>query len=268
MPLERSLLFYPRPYPDGNWQPKTITPEDAWFDAPDGVRLHGWFAEAQDPRAVVLFCHGNGGNVASWGWVLRLYRDRLNASVLVFDYRGYGKSEGTPSEAGILADARAARRWLANRTGVSEADIVMAGKSLGGGVAVDLAAKDGARALILESTFTSLPEVATNHLPWLPAQWLMNTRLNSLAQIGNYHGPLLQSHGDTDQTVPYELGRKLFEAANEPKRFVILPGGGHNDLPAREYMQILDEFIASLPSTAAESSPPPPRSVSPPCRGR
>jgi fermentation-respiration switch protein FrsA (DUF1100 family) len=147
--------------------------------------------------------------------VLRLYRDRLNASVLVFDYRGYGKSEGTPSEAGLLADARAARRWLAARTGVAERDIVVVGKSLGGGVAVDLAAKDGARALILESTFPSLPEVAAHHVPWLPTHWLMNTRLNSVAQIGNYHGPLLQSHGDADRTIPYEMGRKLFDAANE-----------------------------------------------------
>jgi fermentation-respiration switch protein FrsA (DUF1100 family) len=253
MPLERSLLFYPRPYPEGNWQPKTITPEDASFEAADGVRLHGWFAEAPNPRAVVLFCHGNGGNVTSWGWVLRLYRDRLNASLLVFDYRGYGKSEGTPTEAGILADARAARCWLAQRTGVAEGDIVVAGRSLGGGVAVDLAAKDGARALILESTYTSLPEVAANHLPWLPAQWVMNTRLNSAALIGNYHGPLLQCHGDADSTVPYALGKRLFEAANEPKRFETIPGGGHNDLPGREYMQILDEFLASLPPVGSSS---------------
>jgi fermentation-respiration switch protein FrsA (DUF1100 family) len=219
MPLERSLLFFPRPYPDGNWQPKTVTPEDAWFEAAYGVRLHGWFAEAPEPRAVVLFCHGNGGNVTSWGWVLRLYRDRLNASVLVFDYRGYGKSEGTPSEAGLLADARAARRWLAARTGVAERNIVVVGRSLGGGVAVDLAAKDGARALILESTFPSLPEVAAHHVPWLPTHWLMSTRLNSVAQIGNYHGPLLQSHGDADRTIPYEMGRKLFDAADEPPAF-------------------------------------------------
>jgi fermentation-respiration switch protein FrsA (DUF1100 family) len=250
MPLERSLLFFPEPYPEGNWHPQNLTPEDAYFEAADGVRLHGWFAEVKNPRAVVLFCHGNGGNVAGWDWVLRLYRDRLGASVLVFDYRGYGKSEGTPTEAGILADARAARRWLATRTGVAEGDIVVAGRSLGGGVAVDLAAKDGARALILENTFTSLPEVARNHLPWLPANWLMNTRLNSLAVIGGYHGPLLQSHGDADRTVPYALGRRLFEAANFPKWFVTVPNGGHNDLPVREYVQILDQFLASLPPSS------------------
>jgi fermentation-respiration switch protein FrsA (DUF1100 family) len=196
---------------------------------------------------VVLFCHGNGGNVACWGWVPHLYRDRLGASVLVFDYRGYGKSEGTPTEAGILADARAARRWLAKRTGVAEGDIVVAGKSLGGGVAVDLAARDGARALILESPFTSLTEVAVHHLPWLPARWLMNTRLDSLALIGWYDGPLLVSHGDADRTVPYEMGQRLFEAANYPKSFVTIPGGGHNDLPGREYAEILDQFLASLP---------------------
>ena len=115
-------------------------------------------SEAPAPRAVVLYAHGNAGNVAGWAWVLRLFRDRLGCSVLVFDYRGYGRSEGAPDEAGILVDARAARRWLAQRTGVAESEIVLVGTSLGGAVAVDLAAADGARGLVLESTFTSLPQ--------------------------------------------------------------------------------------------------------------
>src|SRR5439155_17149604 len=124
--------------------------EDAWFEADDGTRLHGWFAEAKNPRAVVLHTHGNAGNVTHRAPLLELFRERLRASILVFDYRGYGRSEGTPDEKGILADARAARRWLAKRAGVAESDVVLHGTSLGGGVAVDLAARDGARGLVLE----------------------------------------------------------------------------------------------------------------------
>ena len=143
--IEHAIVFQPRQFPDGDWTPEPRT-EDVWIDSTDGVRLNGWFAEPEGkaPRAVVLFTHGNGGNITSRRHVIRLFRDQMNATVLVFDYRGYGRSSGTPSERGILNDARAARKWLATRTGVRESDIVVVGHSLGGGVAVDLAARDGA----------------------------------------------------------------------------------------------------------------------------
>src|SRR5262249_1334560 len=112
------LVFLPRRYPEGNWNPDHPVFTDAWFVTPDGGRVHRWCAEALRPRAVVLYAHGTAGNVTSLHSVLRLFRDGLHASILVFDYRGYGRSEGTPSEEGILADARSARRWLAQRTGV------------------------------------------------------------------------------------------------------------------------------------------------------
>jgi fermentation-respiration switch protein FrsA (DUF1100 family) len=245
--LEESLIFHPRPYPEGDWDRQDVPHEDAWFASSDGTRLHGWFAEAPALRAVVLYAHGNAGNVAAWAPVLRLFRDRLGCSVLVFDYRGYGRSEGEPDEAGILADARAARRWLARRAGVAEKDVVLVGRSLGGAVAVDLAAEDGARALVLENTFTSMPDVAAGMLPLVPVRWLMRTRLDSRAKIGRYRGPLLQTHGDADRAVPYALGRELFEAANEPKQLVVVAGGGHNDAPSREYVQALDRFLVDLP---------------------
>jgi uncharacterized protein len=243
--LEKSLVFAPSPYPVGNWQPVGLAFEDAWFAAADGTRLHGWYVPHPQPRAVVLFCHGNAGNVATWADVLRIMHDRMGVTVMGFDYRGYGRSEGTPSEAGLLADARAARSWLARRAGMPESQIVLMGRSLGGAVAVDLAV-DGARGLMLESTFTSMPEVSRTAVPFSPVASLMETQFNSLAKIRNYHGPLLQSHGTADRLIPFAMGRQLFDAANEPKQFVAIPGGDHNDPQTEEYYAAMYAFLGRL----------------------
>ena len=246
MLLEESLIFFPSPYPEGDWEPHGLDLEDAWFTSPEGLRLHGWYAGREDPRAVVLFCHGNAGNVTHRAETLRTLSEFVGASVLVFDYRGYGHSQGKPNEKGVLADARAARAWLAERAGVAESDVVIMGRSIGGGVAVDLAAKDGARALVLESTFTSVPDLAAHHYPWLPVRRMMRTRLDSVAKIPDYHGPLLASHGDADTIVPYDSGRHLFEAANEPKLFFRIRHGDHNDPQPRRYYEMLIEFLDRL----------------------
>jgi uncharacterized protein len=249
-PLERSLILQPRPFPAGDWEPTDLPHEDAVFKAADGTRLHGWFASPPHPREVVLFCHGNAGNVTSCDWALDFYRARLNCAILVFDYRGFGKSEGVPSETGLLQDARAARQWLAQRAGVEESAIVLVGRSLGGGVAVDLAAKDSARGLVLENTFASIREVVDTHVAPLPVGWLLDMKFDSINLIGKYHGPLLQTHGDADKLVPFEQATRLFEAANRPKVFVKAPGGGHNDLPTAQYVQQLDQFLTQLPNWA------------------
>ena len=245
--FEESLIFVPSPYPSGNWQPPGLPIEDAYFTTADGVKLHGWCLAQPSPTAVVLFCHGNAGNVTHRAEILRILAQSLNCTTLVFDYRGYGRSEGRPNESGVLQDARAARAWLARRAGVAEGDVVLMGESLGGGVAVDLAAADGARALVLQSTFSSLPDAAAYHFPWLPVRWLMRTRLDSLAKIGKYHGPLLQCHGDCDSIVPHDLGRRLFDAANEPKQWIELPGHDHNDDLPPKYFAALREFLDGLP---------------------
>jgi len=250
MTLEERLIFHPRPFTKADERPRDAEFENATIETDDGCQLHGWYQGVERPTAVVLYCHGNAGNIASRRWVVRLIRE-LNCSVLVFDYRGYGKSNGVPSEAGILQDARAARRWLAHRAGVAEKDVVLVGTSLGGAVCVDLAANDGARALVLGSTFTSLPDVASSHLLGLPTRWMMNARLDSASKIAMYHGPLLQTHGDADGIVPFVLGKRLFDAANEPKQFVPLPGGGHNDPPTPELVKELRRFLNELPATPA-----------------
>jgi len=247
--IENSLVYFPDRFPEGDWQPWGLQFEDAEFRAADGTRLHGWHVPHVEARAVVLYAHGNAGNLSHRADILRRLHDDVGVSVLIFDYRGYGKSEGSPTEAGLLDDARAARAWLAERAGVAPGDIVLLGRSLGGGVAVDLAARDGARGLVLESTFTSLPDVAQTHYPWLPVKLLMRNRFDSAAKIGDYHGPLLQSHGTADRIIPYTFGRALFERSNQPKQFIDLSGADHNDPQPAEYYRTLAAFIEELPKS-------------------
>ncbi|HVC96447.1 MAG TPA: alpha/beta hydrolase [Pirellulales bacterium] len=243
--LEESLVFFPSREAYEGWKRPGV--EEVEFRAADGTRLYGWYMPHPSPRALLLFACGNAGNITHRAERFEALRDRHELTVFAFDYRGYGRSDGRPNEAGILLDARAARRWLADRAGVAEGDIVLMGESLGGGVMVDLAARDGARGLVLENTFTSLPAVAAYHYPWLPVRLVMRNRLDSLSKIGSYHGPLLQCHGDADQIIPFAIGQELFEAANQSKRFVHLPGHDHNDELPSVYSETLEEFVAGLP---------------------
>lgn len=242
-------LIYPAPrYPAGDWEAAHLPHEDVHFTSADGTKLHGWLVEHPQPRAVILYCHGNGEHVAYNDDLLAMLRDKFRVSVFAFDYRGYGRSEGEPFETGILEDAEAAQAWLAERTGLAQKDIVLMGRSIGGGVAVHLAAKNGARGLILESTFSSLPEAAAGQFPWLPVGWLMKNRYDSVTKIAAYKGPLLQSHGDCDSLISMSLAKKLFDAAAEPKEFYCVSGGDHNCTQPVEYYQKLDEFLDKLPS--------------------
>jgi uncharacterized protein len=244
--LEESLIFFPSKFPDGDWRPRGLSFEDADFKAADGTKLHGWYVPHEKPAAAIIFCHGNAGNITHRVNILQRLHDDVGASVLIFDYRGYGRSEGKPNEAGVLSDARAARAWLAKREKIPEKDIILMGESIGGTVAVDLAAKDGAKGLVLISTFTSVPDVAAHHYPIIPVRLLMRTRLDAVGQIANFKGPLLQMHGQADTIVPFQLGRRLFEAANEPKQFLAFPNYEHNDFPPNEFFAALRQFLGKL----------------------
>jgi uncharacterized protein len=244
---ERHGVFHPQKYPAGEWTPTAVLVQDAWMTAADGTRLHGWYVRHPEPKAHALVLHGNAGNVTLLADSLRLLNRKHQLSVLALDYRGFGRSEGTPSEKGILLDARAGRDWLAEKEGIAPADVVLMGQSLGGGVAIDLAAEEGCRGLVIAGTFTSLPDVAQHHVWWMPMKLLMRMRLNSLEKIKRYDGPLLVSHGEADEVIPYAQGLALYEAAPGPKRMITVKGGKHNDPQPEEYREALDQFIANLP---------------------
>jgi len=252
--VDELLLFFPSKHPEGNWQPEGLEFEDVWFNAADGTRLHGWYCPCESPRAYVLFAHGNAGNLATQASLLDYLHDSMHVAVLAFDYRGYGRSEGRPSVEGALDDARAARTTLAKKAGIKESDVVLMGRSLGGAVVVRLAGELAPRGLVLESTFSSLKDVAAHHYPSL-ARLVPEDKLDSAAWIARYKGPLLQSHGTADRTVPFELGKKLFEAAQEPKTFITITGGGHNSLQSEEYYKALDRFLAELSGKAEKKKP-------------
>ena len=250
MIFEDSFIFLPARYPEGDWNPSGLQFTDVTFTASDGTNLHGWYVPHENPRVYILFCHGNAGHLANRAQRLRWLYDELDAEVFIFDYRGYGRSKGRPNEKGVLRDARAACEVFAQQANIATSDIVPMGRSLGGAVAVAMAVTFNTRALILENTFTSMPDVAAEHFPWLPVRWLMRTRLDSLQRLAEYSGHLLQFHGDADEIVPYTLGEKLFGAARGPKRFVTIPGGRHNDPPTQVYSVELENFLDNL-STAS-----------------
>src|SRR5207244_5211566 len=158
--LENALLYPAPKCPEGDWEAPYLQREDVTFTSADGTKLHGWLVEHANPRAVLMYCHGNGDCLGYLGPLMRELRDKHQLTVFAFDYRGYGKSEGSPAEAGILADGHAAQLWLAERTKRKPADIVVMGRSLGTGVAVDLAVNHGARGLILQNAPTSMPDAA------------------------------------------------------------------------------------------------------------
>jgi fermentation-respiration switch protein FrsA (DUF1100 family) len=244
--LDELFLFFPAKYPNGNWQPKGLDYEDVYFPSEDGTRIHGWYCPCDNARAVLLYAHGNAGNLSHRAPLLQYFQNQLRVAVLIFDYRGYGRSEGLPTVDGVLDDARAARKFLSSHTGVGQSATVLMGRSLGGAVAVQLAAESRPRGLILQSTFSSLRDVASHHYPRL-APLVPPDKLDSASRIARYRGPLLQSHGDADRTVPFASGTKLFDAANEPKQFVTIPGGDHSHPQTKEYNVQLDRFLETLP---------------------
>jgi pimeloyl-ACP methyl ester carboxylesterase len=235
--------------------------EDVTLVSGRGTRLHAWWLPCPDARRVLLFCHGNGGNMSHRLESLRLFHD-LGLSVLLFDYSGYGRSRGEPSEAATRADARAAWDWLMDR-GTVPGEVVLFGRSLGGAVAARLAADLTAEGvapagLILESTFTSVPDMGARLYPWLPVRLLTRDRYDSQAALAAVGLPALFVHSPEDDVVPWELGRALFHGYAGPKTFLELPGGHDHGflLAGPAYPDGLTRFLGSLAESAAEKPAP------------
>ena len=252
--VEARFIYFPSPTLDTDPSSAGLAFRHVRFTAADGVRLHGWLIPGRTPTTL-LYSHGNAGNISGRVSIARLLVDQLGVGVFLYDYRGYGQSEGTPSEAGLVSDALGARAALL-REGVAADDIIYFGRSLGAAVTVDLALAHPPRAVVLEAPFTSVAAMAATVLPG--GGWLFRTRWDSLAKIGKLRAPLLVMHGDADETIPYAQGRALFAAAPEPKTFFTIRGGRHYDMNAAwpDYWAAWRAFLAVLPEPRRATAAP------------
>ncbi len=222
-----SMLYHPEPGVAFTPERLGIQAEEVFLSTEDGVRIHAFGLEAPDATRAILFLHGNAGNASHRLPNAELLR-RLGAHVLLLDYRGYGRSDGTPSEAGLYADARAGLATLTEKRGIPEQRVVLFGRSLGGAVAVDLAQERPLAGVILESTFSSLADAGAHHFSRALALFARGA-YESARKIAHVRAPILIFHGDRDTIIPYPLGRALFDAATGHKAFETLAGAGHND---------------------------------------
>lgn len=249
--LESQVVFWPTHTPeppagpDGIPLPTGGRAEPVDLKTADGTPVRAWWCPHPGAAGAVLYCHGNAGDLSGWAVAAAQVRDELKESVLVFDYPGFGRSGGRPSEAGCYAAADAAYDWLTAR-GVAADRITVVGVSLGGGVAVDLCARRPARALVLVKTFTSVPDVAEHMLAGFPAGGLMATRFDSLGKIGRCPQPLFVAAGTADTVIPYRLSVRLFEAGTgRDKHFCPLPDSDHNDPLPPAFFADLRRFLAA-----------------------
>ena len=261
--FENRLVYPGAKYPSGNWDSQGQGFTEVEFAAADDTKLFGWYLPLKSPPAAgdavdatsialqprsVLHCHGNGENIAHVGsFTAKQISEVLQANVFIFDYRSFGKSEGAPTEEGVKEDADAALAWLCEKDGVQPADVIIVGRSLGGGLASYLAEKHGCKALILQRTFSSLPDVAARKYWMFPVRLIMQNQMNSAEAIKSCDVPMFQSHGEADSSIPIDLGRRLYE--NSPstnKKFFPVPEMGHVDSLPEQYWVELKAFIGQV----------------------
>ncbi len=244
--FQPKFVYFPQAHIDQTPDMAGLVYEDIYFDTEDGVRLNGWYIPAPDAKKTLLFFHGNGGNISHRLQSLKIFHD-MGLSVFIIDYRGYGNSQGDAGEQGTYKDAEAAWKYLSQTRGIADKDIIVFGRSMGGAVATWLASQYTPGLLILESTFTSIADMGQHYYPYLPAKFLARIKYSSIDRIAEIHCPVLISHSETDEIVPYDLGKALFDKAPSPKVFMQLTGG-HNDgfiISGSKYIEGIENFIGN-----------------------
>lgn len=203
--------------------------QDHYFTTSDNARLNGWFIPHPQAIATMVWFHGNAGNIGDRVDNIKLLHDKSAISIFIFDYRGYGRSPGNSSEASAYLDAEAAMEFVRRQLKVDDKNLVIFGRSLGAAVAAEMAGRFASRAVILESPFVSIGEMAKVLLPWLPLGPLLSAKFDNLEKVGRITAPLLVLHGERDEIIPFEQGQRVFAAGREPKAFYPIEGAGHND---------------------------------------
>jgi fermentation-respiration switch protein FrsA (DUF1100 family) len=249
--LDEKLIFYPSP--DVVENPRSIGLEfdDVTFFTRDGLRLHGWFVPHPQSQTTLIWFHGNAGNISHRLANIRLLHELAEVHVFIFDYRGYGRSEGKVSEEGTYLDGEAAVDYLRDARGTEAKEMVFFGRSLGAAVAAEIATRTTPMALILESPFVSIREMARETFPYLPLGSLLRTKYDVVDKVRKVDSPVLVLHGDRDEIVPFSQGMKVFAAAPEPKQFYAIVGAGHNNtysVGGLAYFGTIREFIARADS--------------------
>lgn len=250
--FERRSIFVPDRYPNGIWNPEPygLRATDVWFESLDGTDLHGWWIPHRRARATLLYCHGNSGSIAHQIGAMRFLR-RLRTHLFVFDYRGYGRSGGRPSEAGLYRDVRAAWRQVVDVLGQAPSSVLLFGHSLGGAVAIDCALDHVPAGLIVQSSFTDMRQAARAVFPTLPVHWMARSRFRSLDKVGRLETPKLFVHGAADGSLPVAMSERLHAAASDPKDLYVVRGAGHNDVYRHgglAYLRRLGRFIEACVS--------------------
>ena len=250
--IRRTGMFFPSRYPEGNWNPRAygVAPEDVVFATPDGVKLHGWLFRAGGRASpLIVWFHGNGGNLTDRAPVAAELA-RRGVAVLVFDWRGYGKSDGSPSEGKLKVDALAAYSFAT--TLAKPDDIVLYGESLGGPYAAYVAKERKARCVVIENSFPSLAALGNVLYRPLPLGWFVPLALRTTAWLNDAGLPVLVLHGKRDQVIPFALGQKLFDDLRVPKQMFVCESGGHCEIPSVEgtrYYDAVVRFVTSAPLT-------------------
>lgn len=245
--LEPRILFPAPSTSSGEWDASKFQAKEDWVSTEDGSRVHVWTFAHRSPLATIIFSHGNGEDLGSLGWELQELSINLSVNVVAYDFRGYGKTGGTPNQLNILGDAIAVGKWVRDHPEWSRVPIIPMGRSLGGAAAIEMATELQTPGLVLDRTFSSAVDVAASIYPIIPVRLLMRNPFPSQEKIKLYSGRLLQFHGDADNVVPISFGRKLHEACpSNQKSFVELAGFGHNDLHSESFWVETTKFIEEL----------------------